>query len=129
MGLRSLAESDLAAALEDSAGGFGWPITVTDPNGVTADLVGSSSDIGQVIDPDTGEAVSGRLASISLRLSSLAAKGLTLPQGIADAAKKPWLVSFDDIGGTPYTFKVQQSNPDRALGVVVCLLELYTPAP
>lgn len=125
MGLRETAEADLAITLEDDVTGFGWDITVTDPNGTSAALKGQSDDIGQVIDPDTGMAVSGRLASVVLRISSLLAEGLTLPQGIADAAKKPWIVTFNDIGGTPYTFKVTQSNPDRALGIVVCLLELY----
>tara|TARA_R100000388_G_scaffold63439_3_gene46356 strand:+ start:47 stop:226 length:180 start_codon:yes stop_codon:yes gene_type:complete len=58
-------------------------------------------------------------------MSSLVLEGLGLPKGIADTGSKPWVIQFDDIGGTPYKFKVSQSNPDRALGLVVCLLELY----
>lgn len=126
MSLRALAEADLAVTLEDDVTGFGWAITVTAPDGtVVPDLIGQSDDIGQVIDPDTGQAVSGRLASVVLRISSLTAAGLTLPQGIVDSASKPWIIQFDDIGGTSHKFKVQQSNPDRALGVVSCLLESY----
>jgi hypothetical protein len=127
MGLRSIAEQDLGIILEDSATGFGWPITVTDPagNSGTGPLTGFSDDIAQIIDPDTGQAVSGRLASVALRISSLTAAGLTLPRGIADAGSKPWVVQFDDINGSPYKFKVSQSNPDRALGLVTLLLELY----
>jgi hypothetical protein len=128
MNLRALAEQDLGSIVEDSATGFGWPITLTDPSGFTSSgtLTGLSDDIAQVIDPDTGQAVSGRLASIALRISTLYAQGYTLPQGIADASVKPWLVEFDDINGLPYKFKVQQSNPDRALGVVTCVLETYS---
>ena len=125
MGLRAIAEVDLGAILEDGVYGFGFPITVTDPAGTSEALTGFSDDIAQVIDPDTGQAVSGRLASVAVRLSSLTAAGLSIPQGIADTASKPWLIAFDDINGNAFTFKVAQSNPDRALGLVVCVLELY----
>ncbi|ARB06251.1 hypothetical protein SppYZU01_14 [Shewanella phage SppYZU01] len=125
MSLRQLAEADLGVILEDSATGFGWPISVTDPDGNVGSLTGFSDDIAQVIDPDTGQAVSGRLASVALRISSLAPAGLTLPRGIADTGSKPWVVEFDDINGNAYKFKVAQSNPDRALGLVTLLLELY----
>ncbi len=129
MSLRQLAESDLGLILEDGVTGFGWPITITDPSGSTGTgpLTGFSDDIAQIIDPDTGQAVSGRLASVAIRISTLTAAGLALPQGIADAGIKPWLVQFDDINGNPFTFKVAQSNPDRALGLITLLLELYVP--
>lgn len=126
MGLREIAESDLGAILEDSVYGFGYSITITDPAGTTPPpFTGYSNDISQIIDPDTGQAVSGRLASVALRISTLITAGLTLPQGIADAGSKPWIIQFNDINGNAFKFKVSQSNPDRALGIVVCLLELY----
>lgn len=124
-GLREKAELHLGKILENSSTGFGWAIRITSPGGVFANLVGFSDDIAQVIDPDTGQAVSGRLASVALRISSLYAACLTLPQGIADSDSKPWVIEFDDINGKPYKFKVAQSNPDRALGLVTCLLEVY----
>lgn len=126
MGLRELAEQDLGAIIEDSAYGFGWSITLTDPAGLTdPNLIGFSDDISQVIDPDTGQLVSGRLASVALRISSLLTAGFTLPRGIADQSSKPWVVTFNDINGTSHTFKVRQADPDRALGLIVCILEGY----
>lgn len=127
MGLRAIAEQDLATIMEDTATGFGWPITLTAPDGTVGSLTGFSDDIAQVIDPDTGQAVSGRLASVAIRISLITTTlpGKGLPVGIADAGSKPWLVAFDDINGASYTFKVAQSNPDRALGLVTCLLEEY----
>lgn len=125
MSLRQQAETDLGLILEDEVTGFSWPITITDPDGTTKPLMGFSDDISQIIDPDTGQAVSGRLASVALRISSLTTAGLALPKGITNADKKPWIVGFDDISGNPYKFKVSQSNPDRALGLVILLLELY----
>ena len=125
MGLREIAEADLGVILEDGTYGFGYSISVTDPAGTVGALTGFSDDIAQIIDPDTGQAVSGRLASAALRISSLITAGLGLPRGIADSGSKPWIIEFDDINGNPFKFKVSQSNPDRALGVVICLLELY----
>jgi hypothetical protein len=126
MGLRQIAETDLGKILEDNTHGFGWSITMTNPAGtIVSGLIGYSNDISQIIDPDTGQAVSGRSASISIRIGLLTSNGLGLPVGISDATIKPWLVSFDDINGNTFTFKVLKSDPDRALGLVVCLLELY----
>lgn len=128
MGLRELAEKDLGAILEDSTFGFGWPITLTDPSGLTdPNLVGFSDDISQMIDPDTGQLVSGRLASVALRISSLLAAGFALPRGVAEQTSKPWVVTFNDINGISHTFKVRDGDPDRALGIVVCILESYNP--
>jgi hypothetical protein len=125
MSLRELAESDLGSILEDGTTGFGWPITLTDPAGKVGSFTGFSDDIAQIIDPDTGEAVSGRLASVVLRISSLYAEGFTLPRAIADSSGRPWIVEFNDIHGNPYKFKIAQSNPDRALGLLSCVLEFY----
>jgi hypothetical protein len=125
--IRQLAEADLAVTLEDEVGGFGWPVTITDPAGVSASLSASSGDIAQVIDPDTGQPVSGRLATAVVRISSVYAAGFTeLPRAIANTALRPWVVQFDDINGRPHTFKVSQSNPDRTLGMLSLILEAYT---
>jgi len=125
MGLREQAEADLGLILEDKDRGFGYDIILTDPAGTVRPLTGFSDDIAQIIDPDTGIAVSGRLASVAIRTSTIIAAGLTLPRGIADAGIKPWIVQFNDINGNPFTFKVSQSNPDRALGLITLMLELY----
>ena len=124
-GLRELAEADMGAILEDGVYGFGYPIKVTDPAGTVADLTGFSNDISQLIDPDTGQAVSGRLATVALRISSLTAAGLGLPTNISSAASKPWVIEFNDINGGAHKFKVSDGDPDRAIGLIICMLELY----
>ena len=128
MGLREIAEADAGTILNDGAYGFGWPILLTNPAGQEAPLTGFSDDIAQVIDPDTGQAVSGRLASAVFHIADIYNCDFELPKGTRDTTTKPWLVKFDDINGKAYVFKVQQSNPDRALGIVVCLLEFYKDA-
>lgn len=124
MGLRAQAAIDLATITADTDG-FGVAITVTDPDGTSAALTGLSSDIGHSIEPETGMVVSGRTASVALAMSALTAAGLGFPRGIADSDSRPWRVTFNDINGTEHTFKVSEARPDRALGVVVCILEVY----
>jgi hypothetical protein len=125
--LRARAAADLARIHADVAGGFGWAITVTNPAGVSAALTGLSTDVETTIDPETGVAVVGRRASVSLVTAQLEALELGEPKGVADRASKPWLVRFNDIGGAAHTFKVTAALPDRAAGCVVCILGVYVP--
>jgi len=130
MGLRATAESDLAYILENPLD-FGWPVVLTDPAGQSKSLYGSSTDVATLIDPDTGLAISGRVASVALRLSSIFSDdpgpALAIPEGITSETSKPWTVAFDDINGNSYTFKVSKTNPDRALGIITCEIETYEP--
>lgn len=125
MNLRLQAERDLGVILEDSATGFGWPVVLTAPDGSRHELTGFSDDIAQVIDPETGAIVSGRLASVALRMSSIAALGLEIPRAISETGRKPWIVEFLDILGAAHRFKIVQSYPDRALGLLTLNLEIY----
>ena len=127
MSLRNVAEADLAIILEDDMCGFAWPINITDPLGQSADLKGQSGDISQTIDPETGVLISGQLAHVTLRITTLEGLGFEIPRGVAAESVKPWVIRFDDIAGAPRVYKVQESNPDFTLGIVVCLLERYEP--
>ncbi len=124
MSIRELAESDLGITLEDPSA-FGWSLTLTDPAGFSnpEPIYGQSGDIAQVIDPDTGEAVMGRLAHVSVRLSTVRGIfGGKIPVGTNDETKTPWLVQFNDINGKAYKFKVTDSPPDRTLGYINLIL-------
>ncbi len=125
MGLRELAEADARYILNDKAFGFGYSISLENPAGISIPLTGFSDDISQIIDPETGIAVSGRLATAVININDIISAGLTLPKGIADSGSKPWLITFDDINGNSFLFKVSKSDPDRAIGVIVCTLEFY----
>jgi hypothetical protein len=131
MGLREQAGLDLLGILEDRDGGFGWPITVTNPAGASLDLIGFSSDIGLTIDPETGVAISGRTASVALPISRILDAGFALPRAVTDTSSKPWLVRFDDAYGRSHLFKVQSADPDTSIGgggsggCITCKLEAY----
>ncbi len=132
-GLRNQAKADNKFILEQDVEGFRWLIQITDPAGNTLGdlepfLYGFSNDIAQLIDPDTGQAVSGRFASVALHTQTLldhAPFAGKLPINIPEENSDPWIVKFNDINGTPGTFKVQQGNPDGALGMITLLLEIY----
>ena len=126
MGLRDQHAAGARTHIED-LDGFGWPITVTAPDATSLSMVGLSTDIEHTLDPDTGLPVAGRRASVALSLQSLTAGGLGVPRGVASPTAKPWVVSFDDIQGNAHTFKVSRAYPDRAIGIVTCELEQYTP--
>ena len=120
MDLHQLAEADLAFTLE----GDGQTVTVTNPAGTSAPLKAISNDISLIIDPETGVPVSGRNANVALRVASLRDAGFEIPKGIEDGAEVPWLVEYTTVTGETITTKIMASNPDRALGLVTCRLEL-----
>lgn len=125
MNLRQLAELDLAVTLEDADNGFGWPVTLVDPNGVSANLTAQSQDIGLIVDPDTGVAVSGRTASAVLRVSSIENCGLSVPEGEPRANARPYTMVFTSTNGVETTFKVDDPQHDRILGTVTLQLGVY----
>lgn len=124
MSIIEQAEEDLGLIVENLRD-FGWPIKVTNPEGVSEDFVGLTGDIALIIDPDTGDPVSGRLVQVSLRISTLIAKGFKIPVAIAENTSKPWVIEFTDVNNVEGVFKVSHSNPDRKLGLVKLNLEVY----
>jgi len=123
MGLRAQAIAD--AALFVAADGD--TITITDPAGTSAIVKALTADIEQAIDPDTGQAIVGRTVSVAVPISVLTAASLGMPRGSGDTKEKPWTVSFDDSEGNAQTFAVFEARPDKTMGIVVCMLEVYKP--
>lgn len=121
-----IAQLDKAFTLNDDVYGFGSTINLTDPDLFSADVVGRTNDISFAIDPNTGEAVSGRTATIAIDMQELTDKGFSsLPAAQSDKTKKPWIVEFDDEQGNTHVFTVLEGNPDRTLGIVLCTLQFY----
>ena len=124
VGLRQLANSDLQGIVKDSYG-FAWPCTITSPAGTQVDFDCRSNDIGLTFDPGTGTAVSGRQASVAVLTSDLHNASFQTIKGQNDPAEKPWIVEFDDIDGNSGKFKVMHTFPDRTIGMMVMILEVY----
>jgi hypothetical protein len=113
------AAADARAILEDSTGGFGVPMTLTAPDSSTQAITGMAADIGKEVDPETGVALLGRTAHVTLPTAALT---IGTPVGVPDGLSDPWLVEFQLPGETaPRKFKINTTMPDR-LGVLVCFL-------
>lgn len=126
MNFLEIAQQDKAFTLKDSEFGFGTVITITDPDSLTETVTGRTNDISFAIDPNTGEAVSGRTVTIEIDLQELEEKGFTgFPEHQSDKTKKPWIIEWTDQLNKTYAFTVQEANPDRTLGVVLCTLSFY----
>lgn len=124
MGVRQELRRDVHRILTDVEG-FAWPLVVTDPDGRSARLQGFSTDVSDLIDMETGQAVSGRQAEVTISMDSLACAGMAHPAGVPDTAGKPWVIAFEDAVGGLWTFKVMRSAPDRTAGLILCHLEAY----
>lgn len=109
MGLRGLAESDLAETLEDAAG-TGSPFVLIDPQGIEFELTGTFGDIGFLLDIETGLPVQGRTITAAYRIKSLAEKTAAFPG-------KGWKVKARDLNGKEYTVFVAGYEPDRTIGI------------
>lgn len=125
MGLRQELRQDVHRILGDAAYGFGWALVVTDPDGKSVCLRGFSTDISDLIDPETGQAISGRQAEVTISMDALRKAGLEHPAHIANTDGKPWVIKFQDIEGKEHAFKVMRSAPDRTAGLILCSLEAY----
>ena len=130
MNLREQARADLSFTLKDDVNGFGRAVVLIDPAGNEVELIGQTGDIGLVIDPDTGTAVSGRTAHIAIGIDDIntaISEGQIsgFPRGINDESQKPWLCRFDDLEGATYRFKLVNTFPDRTLGILTCLIGAY----
>ena len=118
--LYALAAADTKAILEDSAGGFGVPMVLTSPSGASQNITGMAADIGQTIDPETGQSISGRRSHVTLPTESLT---IGRPVGVPQEAVSPWLVEFQLPSETaPQRFRIFETMPDR-LGCIVCFVE------
>jgi len=128
--LRAQAESDLNSILKDADNGFGWSIEFVSPAGDFVSLLGFSNDIGQAIDPETGQPVAGRTVTVSVPIKDFEDRGLSLPTGITQTNSRPWCVSFMELPGSqsrPVNFRVVNTLPDRGIGMLVCYLEGIRP--
>jgi len=123
MSLIADAAATVRSILEDVSGGFGVEFTLTEPGGFSALVRGFSADIAAVIDPETGQAVSGRRATFAVSMATLTAAGFTeLPRGVADSSSRPWVVTRGAA-----RFKIIEATPDRSEGarIVTGTLEAY----
>lgn len=116
MGLRELAQADMATTLESAAGGA-TAFTLIDENNHTWSLNGIVGDIGLMVDTE-GNAVAGRTCSASFRSDRVQINGVTTEP------KRGWKVSYVDLSGKTWNLFVLYSMPDRTIGITKVYLVL-----
>ncbi len=128
MSIRDLAASDHAAIVQDVAGGFAIPIVVTNPEGVSLSMNGLTTDVGEVVDMQSGMEIAGRRVSVQILTAPLIAAGMGEPRAVMDGNAKPWLVTFANVQGVPRTYKIFDVKPDEIFGSHKCLCEAWQPS-
>ena len=125
MSLRNIAAQDLQSIMSSECGAT-WPVTLIAPDGQEwVDVPSRHNDIARIVDPDTGQVVSGREVTTVISTLELQERGAPIPQGVYDENQKPWLIRALNISQEQETFKIFSSEPDQALGAVVLVLEKY----
>lgn len=125
MGLLADAIADVRAILTDTDG-FGLATTVTSPSGTSAALTGFASDIGQTVDAETGQPVTGRRIHVAYPVGDVRTAFSALPEGFTDTSAPPWLVELQlPTMASAVTYAVMETMPDDHAGCVVCFLEPY----
>lgn len=127
MNLRELAAAHHRAIVGDAASGFGREITLVSPDGLEARLTGFWNDaMFEKRDPQTGSLVSVRTAFVRLPAKAIRDAGFTtLPRGVADADKLPWVVMYTGLSGRPQKSKVSEVRTDRTFDALDCYLEPF----
>ena len=103
----------------------GQNVVLITPDGLKYPLNSIVSVIHNLIDPDTGQPVSGFLATASINRLDLNALDIALPEGEASEFERPWLVRETNIDGIEVTYKITRSAPDEANGNILCDLGAY----
>lgn len=116
MSLRDQALADAQFALEN-ASDFGQDINLIAPDGTVTPMRGYTGDITELIEPDSGQIVTGRSIHVMLFINSLPPG--PRPVGIQDLNGIPWRVSFPNISSKVVkSYGVRATQPDDAMGTL-----------
>lgn len=115
MNLNEIAESDLNFTLEDNETGFGVTLIFYNFVGLSVSIDCCTTDISYFIDPETGQGVRSRTVEITGRITTFENNSITPIKGD--------IVKYYDTNGNEYKSCIQQTMPDRKLGIYKIILE------
>lgn len=125
MSLLDRLRKDSQKIMNSTRCGFSTEVTLITPDGVRYPFKSIIAVIHNLVDPDTGQPVSGYLATASINRLDLNAKSIALPEGEMSELRRPWLVSEINIDGIEVTYKITRAAPDEANGNILCDLGSY----
>jgi hypothetical protein len=112
MNVRELSEKYLEKTLENP-NAAGSPYTLIDPNNVRYPVVGTVGDISMLIDPISGEAISGRTITTTCRMMRLPVQ-----------PRRGWRAELPDLAGNIQQLYVQEIKPDNTIGLYYFVMSL-----
>lgn len=125
MSLLQRIQKDSQRIMNSTRFGVSIDIVLLDPAQVEYPLKSIVTVIHNLVDPDTGQPVSGYLATASINRLDLNALGITLPEGVSDERERPWTIRYTNIDGVEITNKITRAAPDEANGNILCDLGSY----
>jgi hypothetical protein len=122
--LADIAEADLWNIL--NADGASITLQAPPPDGRTVEFRANTQDISHAIDPQTGMLVSGRTCSVALSKRDLQTANMEPIAVLDNKVSKPWIVRYSEtVSGEVHMFKVKETKPDRTIGALILILEIY----
>lgn len=125
MSLLDRVRKDAQTIMNSGRFGFGTDVVITDPDGVEYPMKSILTVIHNLIDPDTGQPVSGYLATASINRYNVPVSKRTELYGVSDELKRPWTMRETNIDGVIVTYKITRAAPDEANGNILCDLGSY----
>jgi hypothetical protein len=125
--LYEVAEADLSFTIEDKDNGFGKSIVLISPldvrYGDDDELISMDTNIGFMIDPETGSLYKGETVEVNLRISTVLALIGSLPIQ-AESQEACWKleVIYEPVSDDPLTFIIKEIRKDSKLGVLKMFL-------
>lgn len=117
MNLTAQAEADLSFTMEDVDNGFGVALQFRDSNGDFQTVNCQSTDIGYLVDPNTGQAVVGRTVEANGRISTFNSLNISVPKR-SDSG-----IVFVTTAGDEVSLKVMDNYIDRKMGIYKLTME------
>ena len=125
MSLLQRIQKDSQRIMNSTRFGVSIDIVLLDPAQVEYPLKSIVTVIHNLVDPDTGQPVSGYLATASINRLDLNELGIALPEGISNELARPWTIRYTNIDNVEITNKITRAAPDEANGNILCDLGSY----
>jgi len=118
-------QKDAQKIMNSERSGFSIDVTLTLPDATEYTIKAIMSIIHNLIDPDTGQPVSGFFATASINSLDLLGLGVDLPEGEMDSYKRPWTITAVNVLGNSQLMKITRVSPDETNGNILCELGTY----